>query len=164
MDINKLRRGELIAGVSAVLLFIVMFFNWFGISQEDAVDVSQDNLQDLVKFAPTDVNADRLDLSAWQAFGFIDIILLVTIVVAVGLAVMTAASRSTNLPVAGSALTAGLGILATILILFRIIVTPYDLSRDIFVFVGLILAAAIAYGGWESMQAEGTSFGEQGDR
>jgi hypothetical protein len=37
MDVDKLNTGEKIAGVSAVLLFIFMFFNWFGveISGED---------------------------------------------------------------------------------------------------------------------------------
>ena len=31
MDVNKLNTGEKIAGVSAVLLFIFMFFDWFGV-------------------------------------------------------------------------------------------------------------------------------------
>jgi hypothetical protein len=31
MDVDKLNTGEKIAGVSAVLLFIFMFFDWFGV-------------------------------------------------------------------------------------------------------------------------------------
>jgi hypothetical protein len=69
-----------------------------------------------------------------------------------------------SLPVAASALTAALGIIATLLILYRIIDTPYDLGRDFWVWVGLIAAAGIAYGGWASMQEEGTTFGGQADR
>lgn len=162
MDAQRLRRGELIAGGSAVLLFIVMFLNWFGISEEDSADISADDAEHLVQYI--DIGDTRLDLNAWQAFSFIDIILLVAIVVAVGTAVMTAASRSPNLPVAASAITAGLGILATVLILFRIIVTPYDLGRDFWVFIGLLLAAGIAYGGWELMREEGTSFAGEAER
>ena len=30
MDTTKLRLGEVIAGASAVLLFLVMFLNWYG--------------------------------------------------------------------------------------------------------------------------------------
>ena len=30
MDVGRLRRGELIAGVSGIILFIVMFLSWFG--------------------------------------------------------------------------------------------------------------------------------------
>jgi hypothetical protein len=153
----------MIAAVSGLLLFIVMFFNWFGISAADAGDISIDNARDLAGFVDS-LSADRVDINAWQAFSFIDIILLIAIVAAIGLAGLKANSQSVNMPVAASAITAGLGILATILVLFRIIVTPYDLGRDFFVWVGLILAAGIAYGGWMAMQEEGTSFSAQADR
>jgi quinol-cytochrome oxidoreductase complex cytochrome b subunit len=164
MDVNKLNTGEKVAAGSAILLFIVMFFNWFGIGQDDAVDLSQDNLEDLANKVPSDFTGDRVDFNAWQSFSFIDIVLFVAIIVAVGLAVMAATSRSANLPVAASAVTAGLGILATVLVLFRLIVTPYDLGRDFFAFVGLILAAGIAVGGWLAMQEEGVSFQGEADR
>ena len=32
MDVNRLTQGEKIAGASAVLLFIFMFFDWFSYS------------------------------------------------------------------------------------------------------------------------------------
>ncbi len=31
MDVDKLNTGEKIAGVSAILLFIFMFFDWFAV-------------------------------------------------------------------------------------------------------------------------------------
>ena len=31
MDVDKLNTGEKIAGVSAILLFVFMFFDWFGV-------------------------------------------------------------------------------------------------------------------------------------
>ncbi len=31
MDVDRLTTGEKIAGVSAILLFIFMFFDWFGV-------------------------------------------------------------------------------------------------------------------------------------
>jgi len=169
MDAARLKTGEIVAAASAALLFIVMFFNWFGISLEDGGDLSESN-QDAItgKINPDDyIDADlsdKISFNAWESFSFIDIILFLTIVVAIGLAVMAATSRSANLPVAASAVTCAFGILATLLVLFRLIVTPYDLGREFFAFVGLILAAGIAVGGWMAMQEEGVSFQGEADR
>lgn len=144
----------MIAAVSAVLLLLIMFiFEWFG----------------------NDVGG----ANAWESFSFIDIVLVITILVAIGLAIMAANAQSVNLPVAGSALVAGLGILSVLLILFRIIDPPDfgtgdvadalgvaepEIGRKIGVFLGLIAAGGIAYGGFLGMKEEGTSFSEQGDR
>ncbi len=86
--------------------------------------------------------------------------------------------RRSNMPVAPSAIIAGLGILAFVLILFRLIITPdpgggadfapagvdieIDVSRKIGVFLGLLASAGMAIGGWLSMQEEGASFGDVG--
>jgi hypothetical protein len=42
--------------------------------------------------------------------------------------------------------------------------TGIDHTRKIGVWLGLIAAAGIAYGGWRAMQEEGTSFGGEADR
>jgi hypothetical protein len=152
MDVYSLGTGERVSAISAIVLFFVMFvFNWFTI---DGVPSGFDN-----------------GANAWQAFGFIDLILLITIAAAIGVAAMAASATDANLPVAGSAIVAGLGILSTILILFRIIVTPdpgafgfsVDTSPTIGAFLGLISAGGIAAGGWMAMQEEGTSFGDVAD-
>ena len=155
MDTNRLNQGEMIAAVSAIALLLIMFiFKWFGVDVSGGFGVS--------------VSAS---VNAWQAFGFIDIVLFITVLVAVGGAVMTANAQSVNTPVAISAITAALGILSVLLILYRIIDPPgpggisgIDVGRKIGVFLGLIAAGGVAYGGWMAMQAEGTSFSEQGDR
>ncbi len=153
----------MIAAVSAIALLLIMFiFKWFGLS------IDTGGLGGLGGSASVSANA-------WQSFGFIDIILFITILVAVGLAVMKANQQSVNLPVAASALTAGLGILSVLLILFRIISPPdfgaggvsidgVDTTRKIGAFLGLIGAAGIAYGGYLAMQEEGTTFQGQADR
>ena len=161
MDTNRLNQGEMIAAVSAVLLLLIMFiFSWFGFGGD---------LGDQASAAGFDTG-----FNAWQSFGFIDIVLFITILVAIGGALMTANSQSVNSPVAISSITAGLGILSVLLILFRIIDPPggdvgafgasIDISRKIGVFLGLIAAGGIAYGGWSAMQAEGTSFSGEADR
>ncbi len=157
MDAGRIGRGEMIAAASAVALLIIMFLPWFGIGGDLGTALNQ--AQDL-GFAP-DVDTSA---NAWQSFSFIDIVLFVTIIVAIGVAVAAAMARDVALPVAASAITAGLGILSVLLIAFRLIDTPYDSSRKFGVFVGLLAAIGIAYGGWRAMQEEGTSFGAQADR
>jgi hypothetical protein len=150
----------MIAGVSAVLLFIVMFFGWF--SFPDEVNGVATGV-DLASAAGVDTS-----FNAWQSYDFTDLILLVTILVTIGTTVSAAMAREVTLPVAASALVAGLGILSLVFVAWSIINTPssgpIDLDRGIWVFVGLILTAGIAYGGYASMQEEGTSFGDQADR
>jgi hypothetical protein len=141
---DRLSTGEKIAGGSAVLLFIFMFFDWF------KVEVSgSDGL-----FSVSEGG------SAWQAFSTIDIILLIVVLVAVGVAVL----RISN------AVVAILGGIAVLLILYRIIDPPLDtdipgvdISRSIGIYLGLLAAAGITYGGYRAMQEEGTSFGDLGD-
>ena len=157
MDVNRLGRGEKIAAVSAIALLLIMFiFSWFGIDAEGGVDLGGAN--------------------AWESFGLIDLILFITVVAAIALAAMLANGQRVDMPVSPAAIVAGLGILSVILILFRIISPPDfglgdlleigggEVSRKIGVFLGLIAAAGIAYGGYESMQEEGTSFAAERDR
>jgi hypothetical protein len=153
------RRGEMIAAISAVALFIIMFFSWFGIPEANIQTPAGGVQFDISEVPGVDTTAN-----AWQAFDFIDIVLLVTIVVAVGMFVVSATQSNVNLPVAGSAIIAGLGILSTLLVLYRIINPPGDLDRKFGVFLGLIACAGIAIGGWLAMQEEGTSFAGEADR
>jgi hypothetical protein len=143
----------MIAAVSGAALFIIMFLPWFGLGGQlgDAFNQAQD-----LGLAP-DVDTSA---NAWESFSFIDIVLFVTVIVAVAFGVAAAMARDVALPVAASAITAGLGILSVLLIAYRLLDTPYDSSRKFGVFVGLIAAIGIAYGGWIGMQEEATSFGE----
>ena len=156
MDFSRVRTGELLAGVSGVALFIVMFFPWFGVTGFEEV------LEQLGGGAGAEVG-DRTE-NAWNAFDFIDLVLLLAVIAGIGLAVLAAAQSSMQLPVAASAITAGLGILGTLLVLYRIIDPVGDASRKVGLFLGLIAVAGIAVGGWLAMQEEGTSFGAPGDR
>lgn len=159
MDTGRLRTGELIAAAAGVLLFIVMFLPWFGFDVGGAAsDVAED-----FGVALPDVD-QSVNFNAWESFDFIDLVLLLTVIVAVGLGVMAAMAQTVNLPVAASALTAGLGILSTVLVLYRVIDPVGEAGRKFWLWVGLVLCAAIAYGGWRSMQEEGTTFGGEADR
>ena len=160
MDLDTMPRGALIAGICGVALFIIMLLPWFGAGElGQAVEQAQDIAQQLggVEIEEVDTTAN-----AWESFDFIDIILLLAVIAGIGLAVMSALGTSVNLPVAASAITTGIGGIATLLVLYRILDPPYDAGREYGVFLGLIATAGIAVGGWLAMQEEGTSFGDLG--
>jgi hypothetical protein len=148
MDVNRLSQGEKIAAGSGVLLFIVMFFAWFGASGD---------IEALGQAVGVDTS-----FNAWQSFDFIDLVLLVTVLAAVGAAAAKAADTRIDFPL--SAVVTGLGGLSTLLVLYRLIDPPGDASRKFGVFLGLIFAAALTYGAWLAMQEEGTSFQDAADR
>ncbi|MGH2924779.1 MAG: hypothetical protein ACRDK1_02275 [Solirubrobacterales bacterium] len=161
MDFTRLSQGEKIAGVSGILLILFMFvFKWFGLKFAGGAGA----------FAVS-IEGSR---NAWGSYGFTDIVLFITALAAIGLALLAASEGEIGLPVALSAIVAGLGILSVILIVISII-SPPDLganvsgasishTRKIGVFLGLISAAAVAVGGYMAMQEEGTSFGDEAGR
>ncbi|MDQ3728235.1 MAG: hypothetical protein M3355_01465 [Actinomycetota bacterium] len=172
MDASRVRQGEMIAAAAAVALFIIMFLAWFSVPGLD--DETQAQAQDAIEQAEelgiavpedaSDAVDDAASISAFDAFDFIKIVLLLTIIAAIALAAMSAMGSSVNLPVAMSAIVAGLGILSTLLILYRVIDPVGGLDRSYGLFLGLLAAAGIAYGGWRAMQEEGTSFQGEADR
>jgi hypothetical protein len=145
VDTSKVSPGEMIAGISALALFIFMFLPWYSI---DAVG----------GFGVGDFGGD---LSAWEAFDFVDILLLIATIVVVGLVLARAAEAMPDLPQPPGVILAAAGGIALVLVLFRLIVTPdldagaidvdVDLGRKIGIFLGLIAAAGIAFGGWRAL-------------
>ena len=103
---------------------------------------------------------ESLGFSAWKAFGFIDIILLLVILTTLAMTGLKAMGRERDLPVAPSLITLGAGALATLLVFYRVIDIPLLYGgRTIWLFLGLILVAAIAVGGWLAMQEQETGVG-----
>jgi uncharacterized membrane protein YhaH (DUF805 family) len=159
MEASKLSTGEKVAAVSAVLLFIFMFFDWFGVEVSGAGGFSG--------------SVPGAGGSAWDALNFIPIVLLIAIVAAVGVAVLRLTDSAWEPPVSMNAVVAALGGLSVLLILFRIIDPPsfgsfggvsVDGTVEFGIFLGLIAAVGIAYGGYLAMKEEGTSFGDTADR
>jgi uncharacterized membrane protein YhaH (DUF805 family) len=152
MDVHRLSTGEKIAGVSAILLFIFMFFDWFTVSASNGlVSISVGG-------------------SAWDALDVIPIILLIAILAAVAVAVVRLTEADFEPTISMNAVVAILGIISVLLILYRIISPPdsgfsgVSVDPAVGIFLGLIAAAGMAYGGYRAMQEEGASFGEIGDR
>jgi hypothetical protein len=159
MDADKLNTGEKVAAISAVLLFIFMFFTWFGVEVSGAGGFSG--------------SVPGAGGSAWDALDFIPIILTITIIAALAVAALRLTDSTYEPPVSMNAVVAVLGGLSVLLILFRIVDPPsfgsfggvsVDGTVEIGIFLGLIAAVGIAYGGYLAMKEEGASFGDTADR
>src|SRR6476619_5093494 len=158
MDLDKLSTGEKIASVSAILLFVFMFFNWFG------VEVSGGGFSGTISGEGG---------NAWEALDFIPIVLVVTIAAALGVAALRLSDAAYEPPVSANTVVTVLGVISVLLILFRIIDPPtfgsfggvsVDATRSVGIFLGLAAAAGIAYGGYSAMREEGITFGDAADR
>jgi hypothetical protein len=162
-DLSRLRRSDQIVGGGAITLFIFMFFfKWFGGSAGSSAGG--------INFSSS--------ANGWHTFTNSRWIWLITILVALGAVALRAGQRELSLSVEPSAIIAALGALSTLLILYRIIHHPsggvsgtiagvnYSASYGIKIgiWLGLIAAAAITYGGYLGMQAEGTSLGDAHDQ
>src|SRR6478609_10097453 len=156
MDLNRLTQGEKIAGVSAILLFIFMFFDWYSVSISGAA-----------------IPVSGPGGNAWDTLDFIPIILLITVIVTVANAAIEASESNVEMPVHGGTVVTVLGAISCLLILFRIIDTPTfasiggvsaEGSVEFGIFLSLIAAAGIAFGGYRAMQEEGMSFSDAADR
>jgi hypothetical protein len=158
VDTSKISFGETVAAASAGLLFVFMFIPWFGASAEVAGGKIQGG-----------------NANAWQAFSIIDILLFLVIAVTIGLVVARAAGKlPAELPAPPGVIILGAGVLAALLIIFRLINTPgedvvgfgvqVDVGRKIGIFLGLIAAAGIAFGGKTAMdERTNGSFRSSGD-
>jgi hypothetical protein len=151
MDPTRASSGELIAGVSGLLLFVFMFRPWYG----GQATVSLPGGGNISASVSDNVNA-------WEAFSFIDWILFVAAVIAVAMAIARAVgAMPADPPVPAGLIVAIAGAVSAILILYRLIDTPgvevsgssvdFDISRKIGIFLSLIAAAGITFGGYTAM-------------
>lgn len=141
MKLSRLRRGELVAAAGGVALLVVMFLDWYAAGGVDGVH-SQ-------------------GVTAWQAFGVLDVILALVAILAILLAPLAASQRSPALPAAASVVTSASGIFAMLLVLYRILNQPgpndfVEVSYG--AFLGFLCVAAIAFGGWDAMSEDDPAF------
>jgi hypothetical protein len=139
MDTSRLTTGDMIAGVGGIALLISLFLPWYGVSV------------DIAGFSASESG------SGWEVLGFIDILLFLISIAAIAVVVARAAGAlPDDLP--APVILLGLGALAVLLVLYRIIDIPtdgdvpdqVDLSRKVGIFIALIGAAAVACGGWRT--------------
>jgi hypothetical protein len=129
-----------LAGAGGTLLAVALFLPWFGRVSPYCVPLAG-------------YSCGR-NFNAWQAFGFTDIVLLVTALCGIGVAVLASASSKTDAPVASAALTVPFGSLATLLVFYRLIEPVGKTDPRLGLFVGLGACLAVTYGSWRAVRNE----------
>jgi hypothetical protein len=142
MDTTRLSQGQMIAAVSAGLLFIFMFLPWLGFDVPEGVSL----------------NGVDDSVNAWQATQTLDIYLFVLILAAVVPALMAMSGNAAQLPFVGAATTFLLAVLGVLLII-ALIIDPgkaFGLNLDVKIglWLGLFATVGIAVGGYLAMQDE----------
>ena len=183
LDFRNLTRGEQIAGLAGVALFVIMLaFDWYGIN---GWEVAFGEPGDIV-VGGGGLNRVEVDLrNAFQAFTVIDLVLLLTALAAVALPLWSALGRPATGPLRPGAIVAALGGVAFVLIAFRLISPPdleiaipseagggsfrvsetdeppYEVTRKVGPWLGLVAAAFIAYGGYLSARHPASAYADQ---
>jgi hypothetical protein len=152
-DFRSLHRSDQIIGGSAIALFILLFFfHWLGGSSSSAVGGLSGGV------------------TGWHSFSVSRWIWLLTIVVALIAVAVAGGALKLQTPVRLSVLVTGLGALSMLLILYRIADHPHaSLSGSvggvhysasygirIGIWLGLIAAGALTYGGYLAIRDEDT--------
>jgi hypothetical protein len=151
-DTNRLKFGDLIAGGGAIVLFISMFLDWYNVEFKG--------------FGGTGIGATSGGGNAWDALGIGKILLLIVILGVLGAVVVRAVGAQVSLPVPLSTVILGLGAIAVLYTLFRLLVIPhgdvpsgfdkaFSFGRSIGVFLAFLSALAIAAGGYLSAKERG---------
>lgn len=135
--------GELLAGLSGLLLLLAMFLPWFGLNGRARVPGTDEV-----------ITVGRDNVTAWEAFSGIDVLLALVAVLAGAVLVVALVRTPPPELVLATAATAAL---AALLIVFRLIDMPdiaiedagdttYEVGRRIGAFLGLLGTAGIAWG------------------
>jgi hypothetical protein len=133
VDSSRLRTGELVAGGGGIALFVFLFFDWFG-----GVGGFTGN-----------------SLDGWDGLGgdVTGFIVALTCVAGPALATLALAGQRVNIPAPRGAVTAALGSLSVLIILWRFFANPGDLKIGIF--LALAAAVAVAAGAIMALREDG---------
>lgn len=157
LALGRLRSGEGLAGVAAIVLFPLTFLYWFGTKT-----VYETNLL----YAISDLGPSQR--SCWEALNFIPLFLTVTTIGALTAVALRVFGGPGRLLLAADALVAMLGAVSAMLIFGRIINPPvfdhvagarFEGAVRYPAYLALISAAVVASGGLVALRERGTILG-----
>jgi hypothetical protein len=142
---SRLRRGELIAAASAVLLIVLMAsLTWYGIK------------------TPLGWTAATLGVptsfTGWNALTHLRWLVIVTTLAALALAYFQATRRAPAIPACLSVIVVLLGLITLLILAYRVLIDQpgaSDVGPRIGAYLGLLSALGILYGGFASLRQEG---------
>jgi hypothetical protein len=130
---RRVRLGEIVAGAAAAVLLVAMFLDWYG------------------------VRGRREAISAWEAFGVVDVLLALVALLGIALLVTQLVGRGPALPVALGVIGSTLGLVATLLVAYRLLNQPGPndvIEVDAGAWLGLAATALVFLGTWRSIGDE----------
>jgi len=134
VDVRRLRTGELLAGLAAAGLLVVMFLPWFG------------------------------DRSAWDSMAIVRVVLVALVLGGLTIAVLTVTSRTVAMACSAASITIGVGVLALLLVLYRVGVNEPGsndvVTVDLGAYLGLALVLGAIAGAWRALADERTEASE----
>jgi hypothetical protein len=131
-DASSVKRSTWIAGGGAVVLLISTFFSWWKVS---ALGFS--------------VNASGWDTGALGKLVFFVALIAIALIVVDHMKV-----DISQLPIPISLAVLACGVLSLLLVIIRYIDTPDGVSRAWGIYVAIIAAAVLTYGGWLKLQED----------
>jgi hypothetical protein len=133
MNLVRLRAGEWLATAAAVAIAVTLALPWYG------------------GRAPEDT------VTGFESFAVIDVLLLVAAAVGLTLAILQATRTSPALPVAFGVLTVTAGLIAVLLVVYRLVNEPGPddlIEVRAGAWLGLAAVLALTAGGWLSIGNE----------
>jgi hypothetical protein len=130
----------LLAGGGGALLFVTLFLPWFGKVSPFCV--------------PLQGHSCGHDFDAWKVFDFTDVVLLAAALCGLAMAVLAGSSSKTDTQITSACLTVPIGLLATVLVFYRVFEPVGKLDPRFGLFLGLAACMAITYGSWLAVRNE----------
>jgi hypothetical protein len=130
---GSVRAGDLVAGVGGVVLLVSLFLGWYTVEARDD------------------------GLTAWAAFGFVDVLLALVALLGIALALSQVFGRGPALPVALGVITTTLALAGTLLLAYRILNQPGpndQIGVSAGAWLGLAASLGVFLGAWLSLSDE----------
>jgi hypothetical protein len=131
MDLRRLRIGDWITGLGGLVLLLSLWTPWYAVSDGN--------------------------LTAWAAFGLIDLWLALTALLGIAVPVVTALRDSPAVPIALDVITWAVALIATLLVLFRLLAEPHGdvvTGREWGLLLGALALLGVLAGAWLAMRDE----------
>lgn len=153
MDLGRLRGTDYVVGVLAAALLGTLFLPWFEPPFSGAY--FDGSISDpLIIFGDVTVPPGE-SLNAFEAYTVTDIVLALFAVMALGIVFFTATQRTSAMPVAWTALTASVSLIATGFMAVAALTVPEDgLVREVGPVLGLALTLGLTGAVWSTMRSE----------
>jgi hypothetical protein len=136
--LDRLRGGDLLAGAGGALLAVALFVPWFG------------KVNPFCEPFPGYSCGRNFD--ALQAFGFTDLVLILTAAGGLAVAFFAARSTKTDTQITSAAMTVPVALLATLLVVYHVFEPVGKLDIRFGLYLGLLACVAVTYGAWRAVR------------